>query len=144
MIQDTCSIEWNDKTTHPSNFAANMCLLTADEQALSTVIDQLFHIDSGATSHCSPNRSDFSEINLIPTCLIGGINGTSIAAIGKGKMTIRCGKGRKLTLNGILYVPQASLYLISVGQLADDNILSSFDSDMCTLHQGFKIITNAH
>jgi len=59
-------------------------------------------------------------------------------------MTIRCRKGRKLTLNGVLYVPQASLHLISVGQLADDNILSSFDSDICTLFQGFKIIANAH
>src|SRR6266481_233691 len=114
-----------------------------DECALSTHTNQLFHVDSGATSHCSPERSDFSELRAIPTCLIGGINGTSIAAIGQGRIIIRCGKGRKLTLTNVLYVPQATLHLISIGRLANNNILSSFTSDGCILCKGPKVIVNA-
>src|SRR5882724_3255929 len=50
--QDTCTVEWNDRTTHPSIFVAHVCPLTTNKWALSKVTDQLFHVDSGATSHC--------------------------------------------------------------------------------------------
>ncbi|KAG5735106.1 Copia protein [Termitomyces sp. T112] len=46
-----------------------------------------FYLDSGATTHISPNQGDFIKLDLIPTRQIHGVGGTSIAAIGVG--TIR-------------------------------------------------------
>src|SRR6266481_7340264 len=56
---------------------------------------------------------------------------------------MQCGKGQKLTLTNVLYVPQATLHLISIGHLADNSILSSFTSDGCILRKGPKVIANA-
>ena len=102
----------------------------------------IFHLDSGATSHCSPKCSDFVELDTIPTRQVGGINGTSIAAVRQGKIIATCRKVRKLTLKDILYVPQATLRLISVRRLADEGILSTFDPNDCTLCHGSKVMAN--
>src|SRR6266481_5917460 len=102
----------------------------------------IFHLDSGATSHGSPEHSDFVELDTIPIRQVGGINGTSIAAVGWGKIIATCGKGRKLTPKDVLYVPQVTLHLISVGRLANEGILSTFDLNDCTLHHGSKVMAN--
>jgi hypothetical protein len=77
---------------------ANISPIPPTEYANVATPDDPFYVDSGATSHCSPHRSDFTELIPIPPREINGINGTSIAAIGRGKIIIKLGKGRKLTL----------------------------------------------
>src|SRR5882724_13723088 len=42
----------------------------------------------------------------------------------------------------VLYVPQATLWLISMGRLADEGIISSFSPDECTLHHGSKVMAH--
>jgi len=71
---------------------------------------------------------------------INSINGTSIAGIGRGKIIVKIGKGRKLNLVDVLYVPQASLRLISVGRLADGGVSSLFNKMRCSLICGSKNI----
>ena len=62
------------------------------------------------------------------------MNGDSIPAVGMGTIRLRCGKGRKLTLKNALFIPDAALRLISVGKLADDDLVTLFDSDTCHIH----------
>ena len=74
-----------------------------------------FYCDSGATSHVSPVCSEFLELVQIPVCQVHGMNLSSITAVGSGKIRLCCRKGRALTLVDALYIPVATLHLISVG-----------------------------
>jgi hypothetical protein len=63
----------------------------------------------------------------------------------RGKIVIKIGKGWKLTLVNVLYLPQASLCLISVRWLTDGGISSLFHRMTCTLMHGSKTIaTGTH
>ena len=62
------------------------------------------------------------------------MNGNLIPAVGMGTIRLRGRKGRKLTLKNALFVPDAALQLISVGKLADDDLVTLFDSDTCHIH----------
>jgi len=108
----------------------------------AAVNDTPHYFDSGAMSHCSPECSNFMELDAILIWHVGGINGTSIAAIGRGKIVAICGKGWKLTLKDALYVPQVTLHLISVGRLTNEGILSTFSLNECTLYHGTKVMAN--
>jgi hypothetical protein len=100
-IEDKCSIEWNQDTTR--NAPPN----AAEEQASIVIPKDPFYIDSGTTSHCSPHKLDFTELKSILPRTIGGSNRMSIATVGRGKICLRCRKGRRLTLKDTL-CPQGS------------------------------------
>jgi hypothetical protein len=144
--REKCSIEWNNETTReaPVTLADISPIPTTEFVNIATPNDP-FYVDLGATSHCSPHCSDFVELRPIPPCKINGINGTSIAGIGRGKIIVKIGKGRKLTLVDVLHVPQASLHLISFGRLADGGVSSLFNKKRCSLMCGSKTIaTRTH
>ena len=116
-----CSIDWSNT------------IATAEESPP-------YFLDSGATSHCSPNRDDFLDLCSIPPRKICGINGTSIAATAVGTIKIRCGKGRRLTLHNALYIPNAKLRLISIGRLGDMGITATFTASTCSILRGSRTI----
>ena len=116
-----CSVNWN--------------------QIIASAVDSLpYYFDSGATSHCSPNRDDFSDIRSIPPREIRGINGSSISAVAVGTIKLRCGKGRRLHLRDALYIPDAQLRLISIGKLGDMGLLATFTAKKCSIIQGSRTI----
>src|SRR5467141_857877 len=102
-----------------------------EEAYMMSCVQAPFCIDSGCTSHCSPICSDFIDLTPIPHHAIRGMNGNSIPAIGVGTIRLRCGKGRKLTLKNALFMPDAALWLISVGKLADNDFTTIFEEKMC-------------
>jgi len=57
-----------------------------------------FILDSGATIHISPDRTDFIELRKISPRTIKGVSGTSISAIGIGKIHLCIAKGNMLIL----------------------------------------------
>jgi len=142
IAKDTCMVEWNAQNTCDLKPATPIHPLTTRECSLIMSNNYMFHINSGTMSHCSPKHPDFMELDAIPIQHVGGINGTSIAAIGRGKIVAICGKGWKLTLKDTLYVPQVTLCLISMGRLADEGILSTFSLNECILCCGTKVMAN--
>lgn len=78
-----------------------------------------FLFDSGATTHISPLRSDFVSIMPIPPCGIRGVNGSVVYAAGTGRIKLSVGRGKSITLENALYVPSATVRLISVRALCD-------------------------
>ena len=99
-----------------------------------------FYCDSGATSHVSPVCSDFLKLVQIPARQVRGMNGSSISAVGRGKIRLRGGKGRVLTLVDALYVPVATLRLISVGRLCDNRLIAVFDATGCSFQTNARKI----
>jgi hypothetical protein len=74
--------------------------------------------------------NDFLSLKPIPTRFIGGINGSSLAAIGMGKIHLCIAKGKHLELPNALYAPTSTVRLISISSLSiDSNTISRFDAD---------------
>ena len=65
--------------------------------------------------------------------MIKGIDGSSIAAIGVGSIKLRTRKGTHIILQDVLFTPHATLRLISIGKLADDDMSITFKKDQCTV-----------
>ena len=125
--QPSCSIDWSDLS------------LPADIIAAATSCLPYF-FDSGATSHCSPNQADFSQLQPISTRQVHEINSSAISAIAIGNIHLRCGKGWWITLKDTLNIPDTNLCLISVGHLGDADLEVTFNATQCTIFCRFKTI----
>src|SRR6266481_9393531 len=87
-----------------------------EQGCAATCMSPPYCIDLGCTSHISPVRSDFTSLTQIPHREVHGMSRVSIPAVATGTITLKCRKGRKITLRDALFVPAASLHLISVGK----------------------------
>ncbi|HEV7737689.1 MAG TPA: reverse transcriptase domain-containing protein, partial [Chlamydiales bacterium] len=94
-----------------------------------------FNLDTAATSHCSPVIADFIDFTPIEPKPVKGVNGACIMATGKGTIKLRLGKGRKIKLLNALYVPEATLRLISIGKICDDGHEATFSKTNCRIYR---------
>ena len=128
------SIDWSaysqpvnqqDNTSAPTAF-------TASQQPALNLADKPFILDSGATSHISPVRSDFKTFCPIPPLPVNGMEGSSVYATGVGTIDLHTACGHKLSLTNVLYIPASCVRLISVLSLNKTaNCTSHFDSNTC-------------
>jgi GAG-pre-integrase domain len=90
-----------------------------------------FFVDSGATSGISPDKNDF--VNLKPiTRKVKGIGGSFVTAHGIGDIKIQTAKNTHLWLRNSLFIPNATVRLISVSSLtSDSNAIVHFDQSKC-------------
>jgi hypothetical protein len=93
-----------------------------------------FTTDSGATCHLSPNREEFVELKP-QTGNVRGFNGSSLAVLGVGVVHVKLDNGQTLKLSNVLYVPGASLRLLSVGVLCDKGYTIEYDDTKCYLRR---------
>jgi len=93
-------------------------------------------IDSGASSHQSPNREWFDCYRAIPERSVVLGNGRAIKAIGIGKINLKViqdGVETRGVLCDVLHVPELSCNLLSVGKLAENGVTVKFQSDGCVI-----------
>jgi Pol polyprotein, beta-barrel domain len=89
--------------------------------------------DSGCTTHVSPVRSDFTDMTST-TRRSKHVGGQYLPASGVvGTIYLCCASGQTLTLTNVLYVPDASLCLISIGRLDDTGSDVCFRDGHCTI-----------
>lgn len=112
---DKCNIDWSKHET---------------EQANSALYDALHFLDSGTTIHCTPHKGDFKKLTPITLRLIKGINGSNIMAIGTGDVKMHAKNRLTFTLHDVLYVPQATIQLISIGNSSEKT------SHACSINLG--------
>ena len=92
--------------------------------------------DSGTTRHISPYRNLFDNYVEIPPKLLSAANKWKFAAIGKGDMVIKVPNGidaSKLQLTEVLYLPEVSYTLVSIGRLDQCGYTTTFGSGTCTI-----------
>jgi hypothetical protein len=130
----TSSLDWN-AYSRPADLAA--VSTNAPNQASRTIAssDEFpFYLDSGATTHLSPSREDFFTLRPIASRPVKGVGGTSIFATGIGEIRLRIAHGAWIVLLDVLFIPTATVRLISVGAIArDSKIVSHFDDASCWL-----------
>lgn len=122
----TASLDWKDYSRQIQN--SKPAMVTQNESALTITTDNSFFIDSGATVHISPYKADFLTFQPISPKSVKGVGGSTIQAHGMGTIILRTLKGNSLKLEKALYIPNSTIRLISISQLAKDNhAFSRFD-----------------
>jgi len=61
--------------------------------------------------------------------------------LGKGDVTVNLSNGSTLKLKNVRHVPKLKRNLISIGQLADAWMKTTFDGDSCKITKGAMITT---
>lgn len=97
-------------------------------------------LDSGATSHMSPNKEWFNEFEAYDkpaTCMAGDGFGLEILGRGTIKVSSQLENDKViLVLRNVLYIPQLASNLISVGAAADQGIDTIFKGNHCEMTKG--------
>ena len=112
-------------------------LVTPEEEHKANIDEHVsadispFLIDLGASSGISPFKSDFTNLQSY-TRQVKGIGGSVINAYGIGDITIKVTKDTILLLKNSLYIPSATVCLISVSSVTrDSKVLIHFDDQSC-------------
>jgi hypothetical protein len=138
------STNWRTHTKHV-NFAG--LTYKAPNQHKRTIVDPSltpFFLDSGASVHISNTESDFYSLCPVPPRAVHGVGGSSISAIGIGSICLIIAKGIHLTLNHVLFIPTATVCLISVSAVCTvHRCIASFDATSCWVqgHNGTRMLT---
>ncbi|OBZ73058.1 hypothetical protein A0H81_06999 [Grifola frondosa] len=104
-----CKVDWSEDSRHTVSSDGSLVEPISDSTFHALATPEPFIIDSGATTHISPARSDFSDLCSIPPRSIAGINGSSINVLGIGTVHLHVSHGNTVILHNVLYVPQASV-----------------------------------
>lgn len=116
------SIDWLQ------NSGETMASIPSQDQdiVLTTTDDQPFYVDSGATVHISPYKSDFDTLQPIMPKDIKEVGGSAITARDVGNIQLHTKDGCTLLLQNALYVPSLTIRLVSVSCISVDNDAHSF------------------
>jgi hypothetical protein len=92
-----------------------------------------FLLDSGASSHMSPNQDWFHRLYQIPPRQISLGDSSKVTATAAGdimlKLPYKNGAVLKLLITKVLYVPDLSLNLLSCSKLAERDVACIFDKN---------------
>ena len=111
------SIDWRCHS-QPVDLAA--LTYKAPNQHVPTTIDLSltpFFLDTGASIHISNCESDFYRLRPVTPRAVHGVGGSAIQAIGIRSICLIIAKGIHVTLDNILFIPGATIRLISVSVL---------------------------
>jgi len=92
-------------------------------------------MDSGATHHITPHRSDFIDYTPIKGTVRLGDKSTTDQT-GVGTVVFRSPQDHKISLSNVLHVPSVRTRFLSTGAIADKNAQILFD------HKGFTVTIN--
>jgi hypothetical protein len=126
------SIDWNEhsRSIDLANLVVAPC--SQQERVPLSLVDHPFFLDTGATTHISPERSDFDSLVSITLRAVCGIGKSSIEAISIGNIHLIIGNNTKLNLKSVLYVPTATVRLMSVLAVNhQDHYVSHFGKHNC-------------
>ena len=94
--------------------------------------DESWLIDSACSNHMTSNRELFKVLNKFESTKVKIGNGDYMAVKGEGTIAIDTSAGTKMISN-VLYVPDVSQNLLSVGQLLEKGFKVLFEDKMCLI-----------
>ncbi|GAX85458.1 hypothetical protein CEUSTIGMA_g12874.t1 [Chlamydomonas eustigma] len=107
----------------------------------SEVLDQVWIIDSGASSHLTSRRELLQDYTMIPyaTSFVVFGDGVKKPVAGTGTAIIQTKQGT-VTLKNVLHVPDACANLVSIGKAAETGVNVTFHHGGCKLQSGTTVI----
>lgn len=128
----TTSVNWNHQRQNIDIANISATALAQNTRTTARAADFPFYLDTGATTHISPSSEDFLTLRPITSRSVKGVGGTSIFATGIGNIKLRIARGAWLMLRDVLFIPAATVRLISVSSIArDSKVVSHFDDSSC-------------
>lgn len=101
-------------------------------------------VDSGASSHMTSWRDKFDDYeDLQAPIAISIADGTKIDAVGVGSVTLGLLDGMRVTLTGVLHIPELDGNLISIAKLASKGVDAEFSKSQCTFRFEGEVIMAA-
>ncbi|KAG6465891.1 hypothetical protein O3G_MSEX015473 [Manduca sexta] len=101
--------------------------------ALTTSIQQdVWYVDSGATSHMCNNKSVISDFVSVKPSSVSVANGEKLFTVGQGEVKVRLTNGIR-TIKDVFYVPNLSANLLSVSCLVNKGYKVIFYKDKCKI-----------
>ena len=99
-------------------------------------------VDSGCTNHMTHNASIFKELDKSYYSKVTIGNGETVEVRGKGVVAIEAPTGIKY-ISDVLYVPEISQSLLSVGQMLEKNYSLKFEERECKIFDpsGSEVMT---
>ena len=134
----------SDSDIHTAHSDEQFCLMTQARRAGATKSDQIWIMDSGATSHMTFDRSAFhSYVDISDTTMEVGTKARTRVS-GKGNVYIKVSVNNKVSsieLCNVLHVPELGYQLLSIPQVSKKGCTVIFKNDACVIHrQGEPII----
>lgn len=104
----------------------------------------VWYLDSGCSNHMTGNRDTFVKLdpNITSQIILG--DGSRKSGKGKGDIAVQTKEGKEKLITDVLYVPELSHNLLSVGQLMEKNFSFLFDDGRCQIFDKTNkvIVTN--
>jgi transposase InsO family protein len=132
----SASVDWTACSSGPdvSDNLASPILSRTSRALVTNSTSRPFILDSGASHHISPERSDFRTLRPIAPHPIQGFNGSSTSAVGIGDIDLCIASGHKLSLRDVLFVPSCNTRLVSVSALTHNGYhFATFGPEECWL-----------
>jgi hypothetical protein len=101
----TRSLDGIDTTPEPVAYSATRTPIDA-------LADSPFILDTGATCHISPVKSDFKSLRPITPHPITGIGGAQVHATGVGSIELCIASNHKVVLEDVLFIPTSAIRLV--------------------------------
>jgi len=139
------SLDWasHTRSTSGTDATPEPVAYSASRTPVNALDESPFILDTGATCHISPAKSDFRSLRPIAPHPITGIGGAHVHATGVSTIELCITTGHKVVLDDVLFVPTSTICLVSVLCLnRSGGYISSFDSNSCwvTNKAGAKVL----
>eukprot|EP00253_Pinus_taeda_P018459 PITA_18459 len=116
------------------DFSHEFRLFTVDCALSASNEDDIWYVDSGASSHMTGNKEIFDSLEEIingSKIYLGDDNGYQIK--GHGAISVKLPNGKISHLSNVLYVPGIKKNLISVSMMADQDMHVEFFKTHCVI-----------
>ncbi|XP_033145473.1 uncharacterized protein LOC103839411 isoform X1 [Brassica rapa] len=107
-------------------------MLFSASEAATTVMEDVWLVDSGTTNHMTKEESYFSKLDRSIKVPIKIGNGSTVMTAGKGDITVMT-KGGKKTIRNVFLVPGLAKNLLSVPQIVSSGYRVSFQEKRCII-----------
>jgi hypothetical protein len=146
LHQTSADAEWPPNNSVDTFLDTDAMLIASVDQPMTALIkvptELPFFLDSGASNHITCLHSDFSSFSqLREPQKISGVGNASVFAVGVGTVDLFLpGSSTRLQLLHTLYVPEASVRLVSIHQLTQLGYTATFHTDHCHLSKNDDLV----
>ena len=95
--------------------------------------ENVWYLDTRASSHMTTNRSYFHSIDENQQGLIRFGDESLVKFEGKGSVVLNCLDGEEIKLEGVLFVPSLRVNILSLGKLDEDGFTSTLGGGVLSI-----------
>lgn len=101
-------------------------------------------LDSGASSHMSPQKSDYCSYRVLPSPIEMRIaDGETLRAVEVDDIAMKSNNGKTVRMTDVLHIPRLDRRLMSVSKLVMKGLVVEFSENECAIKKGDRCVLRA-